>query len=543
MSTTATPTSSTDWCVEAVGEGALSASISLSSLCWQEKDGLELVQQLEELFKENDALKQANQAHVNHTSLLLEQIQIHLLTTEKARLFNVQTQQQQQQKEEHTQKEQQQKEKEKNHDNDKDQQEQVHDHDNDLMVADLQFLKTKESHRYKNQNVNTQLRVSHEHLHELRSTVTASGCPMSSGCGGDEQNKQVPIMDDEVISSSNSISISDASEDSITGVTAPTSITNPKSAPAHNVSDSTRKLQDRVMDLAIHTAIMNTSIIKLEIDDHDGVLKSISSNNKSKNGKNKNKNNSKHAAGGDSLRASLHGMFMLGGGNKKKTNTTKNVTVRDSLRSSLRGILLGGSKSKSSAMSKSSGAGTTASSSSLRSSLHGMLRGRQYTHNQGGIAAGVSFDSSVRTNSASVTTGASDEEGRDDHNKMSIHTNDHNQQQNISSRGCVRGTSSSSSSTRRNREMAAILTPASNQANEPDNIQEEEVEHDDAVNNKVPWDAQATGRSSEGFPYCCSRAWTRKQTRPCYSCLGIIRGGTGRRRRRSRSKLGVHSLL
>jgi ABC-type Fe3+ transport system permease subunit len=32
------------------------------------KDGLELVQQVEELFKENDALTQANRAHVNHTA-------------------------------------------------------------------------------------------------------------------------------------------------------------------------------------------------------------------------------------------------------------------------------------------------------------------------------------------------------------------------------------------------------------------------------------------------------------------------------------------
>jgi hypothetical protein len=400
----------------------------------------------------------------------------------------------------------------------KEDQQDIHNQDNDngVMVTVLQFLKM-ESYIHKIQNVKTQLQVSQEHLHELRSTVTVSDCPMSSGCGGDEQNEKAPIMDDEFISSSSSISISDASEDSITvTATTPTTTTKHTLAPPSNVSDSTRQLQDRVMDLAIHThtAIMNTSNIIIKIDDHDDgdgdekkdnlfdlvsavdqkqkQTSTSTSSRSNKKSSNKNKsvaeqhktshslgrswhggmkstrsktnknNNSKHAGGGDSLRASLHGMFMLGGGNrnKKKTNThtTKTNNFGDSLRSSLHGIV-GGSKSKYSTMGKRRGAGTGDSttnnnptstrSSSLRSSLHGMLRGLQHNNHkeQGGrvVEVGVPFDSIPRMISTSVTSGdrASDDE-------------EQGQQKQGYSRSPRQCTPSSSS--RRNREMAAVLT-------------------------------------------------------------------------------------
>jgi hypothetical protein len=334
---------------------ASSTSSSSISLCWQENDGLELVQQLEEFFKENDALKQANRAHANHTSLLLQQI--NLLTKENARLFNIQTQQQQQ-KEEQMQKEQEQQNEEKEKNRDKQDQQEVRDHARDGMVTDLQLvvLKMKESYRHKIKNVTAQLRVSQEHLHELRRTV--SGCPLCSGgvCGGDRQNKSCTltttnktapiIMDDEFISSSSEQDTIIATVTALTPTTKPT-------PPPNAVSASTRQLEDRVMDRAIHihTAIMKTSIIK--IDDHDeddennddcGALfsaveqkrKQTSTSSSSSNIKSSNKNRCKsveqHKTSNNLVR-SWHGrMRYTSSKNGKNNNNSKHANGGDSIK-------------------------------------------------------------------------------------------------------------------------------------------------------------------------------------------------------------------
>jgi hypothetical protein len=362
---------------------------------------LELVHQIEEVLQEKDALKQANQAHCNNTLLLLERIT--LLSKDNARL-----------------------------------------------QEELQAEKVKDS---RNVVIEQELEISNTATHFYNS-----------------------LMDEVVSRASTTTTTRDASsgaatssEDDTTATTtttatpSPTISTKPKKQPpppptAGNANDhvsvsvstitataTTLQLQDRLMDRAIDTAIMNTSILKLDdvhdekkasSEDHHGCYLGrtwhggmiMQSNNSGIGNQTNNSNKSNN-----NLRASLHGVLRGSSSNNTPTKTNNissssskltktSKTKSDSLKSSLRGIILGGNKSANKSAAGNNKSTSRGAGDSMRSSLHGRLRGRQqHTHTkkqQGGGLVESSIDSfaSARTRSTYVATagdGASDEERQD----------------------------------------------------------------------------------------------------------------------------------